>query len=190
MWLAGICARRRTHFLLLRQKKVSKEKATLLSVSLRCATGNLRYGPLLRSAWPSRREAPARSGPSAAMARVGLFNPLGCAWGGVLAGWHGRPSAHASCSDLPRLSERSAQRAVSSAAHPASAPPQVCPVAQAKGPQTWGRLSFGYFSLAKQRKVPRPPGRDPASHQEKKSYSGNTSKRYSRKNNRDYPGAR
>ena len=25
------------------------------------------------------------------------------------------------------------------------------------------RLSFGYFSLAKQRKVPRPPGRDPAS---------------------------
>ena len=32
-----------THFLLLRQNKVSKEKATLLSASLRCATGSLRY---------------------------------------------------------------------------------------------------------------------------------------------------
>ena len=42
MSLAGVCARRRTHFLLLRQKKVSKEKATLLSVSLRFAAGNLR----------------------------------------------------------------------------------------------------------------------------------------------------
>ncbi len=31
-----------THFLLLRQKKVSKEKATLVSASLRFATGNLR----------------------------------------------------------------------------------------------------------------------------------------------------
>ena len=31
-----------THFLLLRQKKVSKEKATLAPASLRCATGNLR----------------------------------------------------------------------------------------------------------------------------------------------------
>jgi hypothetical protein len=39
---AGSSARRRTHFLLLRQKKVSKEKATPLSATLRCATGNLR----------------------------------------------------------------------------------------------------------------------------------------------------
>ena len=37
--LAGICARRRTHFLLLRQKKVSKEKATPSLRPLRCATG-------------------------------------------------------------------------------------------------------------------------------------------------------
>ena len=40
--LAGNSARRRTYFLLLRQKKVGKEKATPLSVSLRFATGNLR----------------------------------------------------------------------------------------------------------------------------------------------------
>ena len=42
---AGLGCRERPtapHFLLLRQKKVSKEKATLLSASLRCATGNLR----------------------------------------------------------------------------------------------------------------------------------------------------
>ena len=37
-----MCARRRTYFLLLRQKKVGKEKATPLAVSLRFAAGNLR----------------------------------------------------------------------------------------------------------------------------------------------------
>ena len=36
------------------------------------------------------------------------------------------------------------------------------PLRTAKGSQTGGRLSFGYFSLAKQREVPRPPGRLPA----------------------------
>ena len=39
---AGMCARRRSNFLSLRRKKVTKERATLLCVSLRCATGNLR----------------------------------------------------------------------------------------------------------------------------------------------------
>jgi hypothetical protein len=39
--LAGV-ARHATHFLLLRQKKVSKEKATLVAASLRFAAGNLR----------------------------------------------------------------------------------------------------------------------------------------------------
>ena len=38
---AGMCARRRTYFLLLRQKKVGKEKATPLAVSLRFAAGSL-----------------------------------------------------------------------------------------------------------------------------------------------------
>jgi len=37
-----MCARQRTYFLLRRQKKVSKEKATPLAVSLRFAAGNLR----------------------------------------------------------------------------------------------------------------------------------------------------
>ena len=39
---AGMCARRRSHFLLLRQKKVTKEKAAPLAVSLRFAVGSLR----------------------------------------------------------------------------------------------------------------------------------------------------
>jgi hypothetical protein len=37
-----VSPRRATYFLLRRQEKVSKEKATLLSASLRFATGNLR----------------------------------------------------------------------------------------------------------------------------------------------------
>ena len=41
MGITGL-ARVATHFLLLRQKKVSKEKATLLCASLRYASGNLR----------------------------------------------------------------------------------------------------------------------------------------------------
>ena len=42
--------------------------------------------------------------------------------------------------------------------------PQVAR-SEAEGPRLSGRLSFGYFSLATQRKVPRPPGRDPACRQ-------------------------
>ena len=57
--------------------------------------------------------------------------------------------------------ERSAQRAVSSAAAPADRASQVARSA-AEGHAQQGRLSLRYFSLAKQRKVPRPPGRDPA----------------------------
>jgi hypothetical protein len=50
---------------------------------------------------------------------------------------------------------------------PRKRPDAGVPLRTAQGSQTVGRLSFGYFSLAKQRKVPRPPGRDPASHPQK-----------------------
>ena len=50
---------------------------------------------------------------------------------------------------------------------PRKRPDAGVPRSAAQGSQTVGRLSFGYFSLAKQRKVPRPPGRDPASHPQK-----------------------
>jgi hypothetical protein len=42
VWLAGVSARRPTYFSLLRQRKVSKRKATRLSGSLRFAAGDLR----------------------------------------------------------------------------------------------------------------------------------------------------
>src|SRR5437870_8137105 len=56
-----------THFLLLRQKKVSKEKATLLSATLRFATGTLRCSvqPGSRSNSPAAQTiaSPDPSGP-------------------------------------------------------------------------------------------------------------------------------
>ena len=60
-----------------------------------------------------------------------------------------------------RLSERSAAQRVRARPRWTRAP-QVAR-SEAQGRRQWGRLSFGYFSLAKQRKVPRPPGRNPGS---------------------------
>ena len=80
------------------------------------------HGPLLRSASQSRREAPARSGPSVAMARMDVRSrwvPF-CACREA----QGREcvrvpqDTRTSCTDSPQLFERSAQRAASSAAHP------------------------------------------------------------------------
>ena len=81
--------------------------------------------------------------------------------GAQRVGCAGAPQdAPATCSGSPRLFERSAQRVVSSAAAPRTRAPQVARSA-AKGRSRQGRLSFAYFSLAKQRKVGRPPGRIP-----------------------------
>jgi len=44
-----------------------------------------------------------------------------------------------------------------------------CPVAQRRGRRQWGRLFFGYFLLAKQKKVARPPGRHPASENKRRA---------------------
>ena len=59
--LAGMCARRRSHFLLSRQKKVTKEKATPLAVSLRFAAGNLRCSGAGRRCGTRCAAAPLRS---------------------------------------------------------------------------------------------------------------------------------
>ena len=61
--------------------------------------------PSLRSAWHLRQRGGAErsNGPCGCSA---VHPPAGCACGGVVAGWHGRRSAHASCSDSPWLSER------------------------------------------------------------------------------------
>ncbi|MFT4194136.1 hypothetical protein, partial [Ottowia sp.] len=59
-----------------------------------------------------------------------------------------------------RLSERSAQREVSSAVPPHDRAPQVAR-STAKGHAKWGRLFFAYFLLATQKKVGAPPGAHP-----------------------------
>ena len=109
---------------------------------------------------PSLRSAHARGKPSAARsARVpgrakqwpvcGGSPPAGCACGGVLAGCACVPKdTHASCSDSPRLSERSAQREVSSAAAPRKRPDAGLPRSASAGVADWGSpflclLSFG-----------------------------------------------
>ena len=202
-----MCARRRTHFLLLRQKKVSKEKATLLCVSLRCATGNLRCSVggccrrthcahCVRSvqtccgksehevrvsfgtrthplpcasrhaqkgvgshtghcfARPSLGSALRTAGAAARSARVpgrakqwpvcGSPPLLAAPAAGRLRGAHAHRSAHASCSDSPRLSERSAaKRVVSSAAAPRKRPAAGLPRSDSEGVADWG----GAFSL-------------------------------------------
>ncbi|SFF07468.1 hypothetical protein SAMN04489711_111163 [Paracidovorax wautersii] len=202
-----VSPRRARYFSLLRQRKVPKRKATLLCVSLRCATGNLRcsvgeccrrtHYALARSvqtccgksehevrvsfgtrthpppcasrhaqkgvgnqsghrcARPSHEESPAQrearaiwaersNGPCAA-----VHPPAGCACGGAVAGGACVPKdTHASCSDSPQLSERSAQRAVSSAAAHRKRPDAGLPRSECVGVADWGSpflclLSFG-----------------------------------------------
>ena len=212
---AGECARRRSNFLLLRQKKVTKEKATPLSASLRFASGNLRCSrpagsrsnslrcaslrqsralirwPLRSSAHtegmgePNSRTAPraiASLGPllwaQAPCAGRSLFgversdDPNGClavhplvaapAAGRLRGGMGARAPM---LRDLTRRGCPSGAAQQQSEFHgaPRKRTAAGLPRSAAQGSQTGGRLSFGYFSLAKQRKVPRPPGRNPGS---------------------------
>ena len=209
---AGCSPRRATYFLLLRQKKVSKEKATPLSASLRFASGNLRCSRPAGSRSNSLRCASLRQ--SRALIRWPLCSSAhteGCGSGtAVRAIASLGPNSSAQVPRAGRCSvrvERSDDPNGCLAVHPLLAAPAAgrlrggtrvgarvlrdltrrgCPsgAAQqqsefhgaprkrtvaglprsaAQGSQTGGRLSFGYFSLAKQRKVPRPPGRNPGS---------------------------
>ena len=94
----------------------------------------------------------------------GLPPPSGCAWVGVLAGWR----LHRRMQPLRELTGRSclneaAQQRSEFCGPPRQRPDPGCPAAQRRGRSQQGRLSFESFSLAKQRKGLRPPGRDPAS---------------------------
>ncbi len=103
-----------------------------------------------RCARPFAQALAPRPRPSAAMARVGcwLFNSLLYAPRSAAGGVACVPKdTQASLSGLPQLFERSAQRAVSSAAHPAREHRRL-PRSAAKGTQTAGSpflclLSFG-----------------------------------------------
>ncbi len=183
--LAGGCPAA-TPFSLSRQRKGSKRKATLLSASPFAGAygGNLRCsvqpGPgsnSLRSdnrpsssVWPS---APRRSQKGGGVGS-GFEFAIGLRRGRalrVLAApyppWIFRPppvgpgrGAQPTVDQGERLFEPKA----SSSSTPLRRAPQVAR-SEAEGPGPSGRLSFGYFSLATQRKVPRPPGRDPACRQ-------------------------
>ena len=192
-----------THFLLLRQKKVSKEKATRLSGSLRFASGNLRC--------PKKTGVGANSLHCVALKQRAALIPF--FWGITgpdrtgLAGNEIRTAEHPD-SHRDQVSTLSATNSIASCACSAcgngtfyaqtrvfasvsgsvSAPsspvlagpvlsgksgiraarclsrrrvcadPRFCRSAQvarseAQGPGQPGRLSFAYFSLAKQRKV-------------------------------------
>ena len=252
-----VSPRRATYFLLLRQKKVGKEKATPLSVSLRFAPGNL---PCSATAGVRRtRSAALRSdscGPDPAytcaprhsqrgvvraIASLGPSAPYGPSlrsargigslslWerAGVRAsgGGYGQIDGQARCPHPnplperergqeqkakrskgrrnPRPSEAMARAAcgaersdgpsdplwlrrgaqlladqgsqLSEQSEFCETPPKAstagCPVAQRRGRRQRGRLFFGYFLLAKQKKVTRLPGRDPAHSLRRKSPS-------------------
>ncbi len=118
-------------------------------------------GPERAGASRRDRQAERSNGPCGCLA-VRLPTPCGCACGGAVAGWHARRSAHASCTDSPQLSERSAQRAVSSAAHPATTPTQVCPFATRRGRRLGVALSLVTFFRRRERKLLRRRAHTPA----------------------------
>jgi hypothetical protein len=113
----------------------------------RCARPRMPFGPSLRSAWvaedprPARHPTPHKDAPW----RVDS-DPL----------WL-RRGAQRFADKGSQLFERS-----EFCETPRNASTAGCPVAKRRGRRQWGRLFFAYFLLAKQKKVGRPPGRDPA----------------------------
>ena len=138
-----------------------KRTSTRAIASLRCARPHLAGASATRCAVGAERS----DGPCGCSA-VGCLAPHPC-WLRLRRGGCGVSMGVAA--PMPReltrrgcLNEAALQRSEFHGA-PHSRPAAGLPLRTAKGSQTGGRLSFGYFSLAKQRKVPRPPGRLPAS---------------------------
>ena len=178
-----VSPRRATYFLLLRQKKVGKEKATLLSASLRFATGNLRCSaqegvrrtrfaqtaaalippaPALLGTARRERSAPSlRSAfeqPARAFASLGLGGGGGSAIDGV-SGTNrvsAADSARKANSPTASLQARKAQSACWAPAAERSDGPQVCnPLWLRRGAQ---RFADQGSPLSERREF----GRDPA----------------------------
>ena len=123
------------------------------------ALGPATTAPSARRLRP-RRRAERSDGPCG----LRVFNPLlaapaaGCLRGGM------RAPARMLRELTRRVCPNGAPQARSElCGEPRKRPAPGLPRSEAQGSQTEGRLSFAYFSLAKQRKVSRPPGRDPAS---------------------------
>jgi hypothetical protein len=177
-----VSPRRATHFSLFRQRKVSKRKATPLCVSLRFASGNLRCSLQAGSAQTRCAQTRAalfppeaallgthRGDPNTntntkaerAMARPCVVLAVGIRWAERSDG----PSTpFCGCRGAELFVDQGraclSRRRVSRGPHEKRAP-QVAR-SEAKGRPQQGRLFFAYFLLAKQKKVSRPPGRDPA----------------------------
>ena len=162
------------HFSLLRQRKVTKRKATLLSATLRCATGTLRCSvqPGSRANSPAAQTStsPDPSGlPLLGASKRGLETnnpntkfqkPQVRAMAGTCFGI-GFRYPH-SCLSRPGWAcaaqgKRDQGRALfepqaSLRGPPLSLSSAGCPK-RSEGTQTAGRFFFGYFLLAKQKKV-------------------------------------
>ena len=107
------------------------------------------FGPFLRSAAPAQREAlaPAIRGRAQRWPVWMFCSPCPCGCAEERRVWRIRARVCLSDAQRRELSET-----------PPNPSTAGCPVAKRRGRRQWGRLSFGYFSLAKQRKVPRLPG--------------------------------
>ena len=219
-------ARHASNFLSRRRKKVTKERATLLRASLRCATGNLRCSDRGCAAELTARYALRSNncGKSVHEVRVSFgtrTHPLPCASRHAQKGTQKRTSTRAIASlrcARPRLAGASATRCAGAAERsdgpcgcsavgclaphpcwlrlrrggcgvsmgvaapmpreltrrgclneaatqrsefhgaPRNRPDVGLPRSEAQGSQTGGRLFFGDFLLAKQKKVTRTPG--------------------------------
>lgn len=182
-----VSARRPTHFLLLRQKKVSKEKASRMRCpSLRFGAAAL-LGP--RGVWlnspsaqttpalirASLRYSPAHDGegwvpPSAALSvrQIRRGNPgrrakpvPRCSAFETRSLERVRPLAFPATCRVAGLSSAAvggSGRALSERSEFSPTPPGASSARHRKAARTSARLSFAYFSLAKQRKVSRRRG--------------------------------
>jgi len=163
----GVCARLRTHFLLLRQKKVSKEKATrslgpCASLRATCAArikrglAQTRYAQTVASPDPlaSALLSPARTGWSPELSKSEVKKS-------------GNPAVRLSCPPR-RYEEASSARPDGSGMQmferseflhtPSGLSNAAYRQSRATNP---ARLSFAYFSLAKQRTSESPAGARP-----------------------------
>ena len=184
-----VSLRRATYFSLLRQKKVGKRKATLLSASLRFAAGNLRCsipagvrrtrftafrsgsgGPDPASICAPRRLQKGRgedgtslrsaTKPPRRVAPRWLVWALDAGRAKQRPVWFAFPSVCAEERSVSRIRARSCLSEASSARPRETRAPQVARSA-AEGRRQWGCLFFAYFLLAKQKKVSPPPGGHP-----------------------------
>jgi hypothetical protein len=126
------------------------------------------FGPLLRSAWPAQRAAPAPARCGRAKQRhVWMFCPL-C------------PSGCAEERRVWRIRARDCLSEASSSETPPNPSTAGCPVAKRRGRRQRGRPFFGSFLSATRKKVTRTPGDSRPPPSKKARHSMRTSRRTQR----------